>query len=142
MLIARKTYNSKNLFVVSAHIETIKNAFADTVYLEFYKEFQQDSKISMKVSSTTLRAIAFAMQNLVEKGSTNFKKINSSQGGTKTLSFNLTQDGNYFINMQSGNEKRYFQTDAYMFEAMAKDIALIADVTQKALYSEQQKQPI
>jgi hypothetical protein len=29
-----------------------------------------------------------------------------------------------------------------MFEAMAKDIALIADVTQKALYSEQQKQPI
>ncbi|MDD3467032.1 MAG: hypothetical protein PHE67_07770 [Campylobacterales bacterium] len=146
MLIARKTYNSKNLFTVSAHIEMIKNsnAYTDVAYLEFYQGFDQATKISMKVSTTTLRAIAFAMQELILTGATEFKKINNSaqhsqQGGAKTLSFNVSNEGKYFLNLQQGeNEKRHFATDKYMFEAIAKDVELISEETQKMLYITQQ----
>jgi hypothetical protein len=150
-LVASRQYEKKNLLVVNSYItiEGKQNGFIakELIYLEFYKGYDRNTKVSMSMNSLELRELYYGCKELYSKGSTNYKnhtnaalsdKTKSDLKGIKTLQLGrFTSTVNSFmLNIQ---EKRDILFEAYSFLSFMDSIKNIADETEQCLFKIQRQ---
>lgn len=146
-LVAKKHIERKDLFVISSFIEAEEtNAgnyiVKDLVYLEFYRGYDINSRVSMAINSLKLRNIYYALKELYKTGKTNYKEFtdsslsqkNTSESEKKMVTFKLEKE-QYYINLNKDGYRVVF--DAYSLLSFIDMIELIANTTDEVLYKYQ-----
>lgn len=141
--VGQKIFNGKNLLVFSAWIELEKKERAeiisDVVFIELTEGYVAEKKLVMKVVANDIRAMTYAIKELIANGETKYEKytdpkLAGTDGAKNKLSFGKTEDGTFYFNLSSGGTKVRFPFDTYHIRAFVDSLTLIADETEKALY--------
>lgn len=147
-----------SLVTITSNIEeTIKEDkskyFTDVIFLTFKKStrakgkttYSKQDEISAKLDSITLRALSYGLKNSVKRilaNSTENKETSSSLYSDRTATteffINFSNEKIFFnIKDLTSNDKRFIgiEIDAFKLLSLADSFTLIADMTEKYLYS-------
>lgn len=147
--VAKKSYQGKNLLAISAWVEEKAAGdgmvLSDLIFLEFTENYEVTKKHSLRVTASDLRAMAYAVKDLLKNGETKYRKytdpkLAGGSGPKNEISMMRHDKGGYYINLTAGETKIGHQFDAFEFIAFADSITLIAEETEKALYYHQRQQ--
>lgn len=153
--VAQKGFNGKNLMTISCYIEEQilfdrspkDSVFSDIIFMEFTPDYVAKEKEVMLVNSIDLRSMAYAVKETLKLGSSPYKKYSDpkkagASGSRKDITFAKKEGGDaplYYINLTTGAKKIAFSFDTYAFASFSDMLVLLAEETEKALYSLQRK---
>lgn len=143
--VAQKSFNGLHFLTISCYIEERifgkETYFGDTIFIEMTPNYVAVEKEVMLLNTMDLRSMSYAIKEIFKKGESKYKKYTDPQKtgvnkAKKELSFGKKEDS-YYLNMASGKKTIAFSFDAYGFASFADVLRLLAEETEKALYSHQ-----
>lgn len=150
-----RSFSSSSLVTISSLIEHIiteergelKISHAkDIVFLNFRKgakdnasnllRYDKDTEIKMSFNAVSLRALSYAMKELIRNKETEYQKMTASC----SLSCGLSNNG-YFLNIRdiSNSNKNPIgvKFDKYEFYSFSESLSILADDTERELFKHQ-----
>ena len=129
MLILNKIFNKQKLFIINAHIEKENGFFKERVYFEFYDDYKRTKSIKMVLNTLDLRALYYAIREVLKKGSTEYKKVTGGNSGDKKI---LTIAPNY-LNAHFNSFKIGIKFETYEMIALGDFFKFLADEVDREL---------
>jgi len=148
--IAYYGWNSQNIFTVSSLLEYKEGFWKEAVILEARegrsageKAYDKNNGIRMLADASDLRALSYAIKSLVKNKKTSYKKFTdpkrakngNGQGKQKMLTLGVNKD-TYYLNF-SQNHKIGVGFDMFKILAIADQLEVIAECTEKMLFRKQ-----
>ena len=150
--IAYYGWNSQNIFTVSSLLEYKDGFWKEAVILEAREgasagkeAYSKNNGIRMLADASDLRALSYAIKSLVKNKKTGYKKFTdpkrakngNGQGKQKMLTLGVNKD-TYYLNF-SQNHKIGVGFDMFKILAIADQLEVIAECTEKMLFRKQIK---
>jgi len=128
IFVAQKSFNSKHFLNINAYIE--EKTLKERIFFEFYLDYDRSRYIKIALNLVDLRAIIYAMKEVVKKGNTEFSKITQNDKTIKRLT--ITK---WYLNATDGNLKISIGFEnAYFFMAAADELLRLADEITTFMY--------
>jgi len=133
IFVAKKSFNSKHFLNINAYIE--EKTLKERIFFEFYLDYDRSRYIKIALNLVDLRAIIYAMKEVVKKGNTEFSKITQNDKTIKRLT--ITK---WYLNATDGNLQISIGFEnAYFFMAAADELLRLADEITSFMYEYQRE---
>lgn len=133
----------KTTLGVKSVIEVTESGHANAIGWVIAKENGGSSTISMLQSSSSMRALSYALRELLKKGFTNYgdftdPNLAGREGEKKRLRLNSRESG-WFVNVSEGQKEISFGFSAYELLAFADQLKSLCEETDKMLFWHQRE---
>ena len=159
--VAQKAFKAKNMLNIESNIEATKNEptsnyysfLTDVIFLKIAtgvnpsgNRYTYDTKnqVIMQMDFDEIRQFMYGCKEIYKTGKTDYKNFtdpnltSSSSGNKKELTLGEL-NGNFFVNISSGNTKYSYNFTSYGFLSFIDTLECISDETERILYNYQRK---
>ena len=158
--VAQKAFKAKNMLNIESNIEATKNEptinyysfLTDVIFLKIANGVNSNNKFTydvrnqvvMQMDFDEIRQFMYGCKEIYKTGKTDYKNFtdpnltSSSSGNKKELTLGEL-NGNFFVNISSGNTKYSYNFTSYGFLSFIDTLECISDETERILYNYQRK---